>query len=99
CIVVSYMNTVSNKARNGFVKQIYDYYFPQELAPLTPPADFAERAAKYAGTYTFWRRNFSSIEKAFGLMGGTVDIIPTEENTLILTGLFAVLQMVEDRKV
>src|SRR5690606_16150008 len=31
-IFVSYMNTVSNKARNGFVKQIYDHYFPQELA-------------------------------------------------------------------
>ena len=94
-IFVSYMNTVSNKARNGFVKQIYDHYFPQELAPLTPPADFAGRAAKYAGTYTFWRRNFSSIEKAFGLMGGTVDIIPTEENTLIVTGPFAVRQYVE----
>src|SRR5690606_10076713 len=41
------------------------------------------------------RRNFSSIEKAFGLMGGTVDIIPTEENTLIVTGPFAVRQYVE----
>ena len=94
-IFVSYMNTVSNKARNGFVRQIYDHYFPQEVAPLTPPADFAGRAAKYAGTYTFWRRNFSSIEKAFGLMGGTVDIIPTEDNTLIVTGPFAVRQYVE----
>lgn len=94
-IFVSYMSTVSNAARNNFVKQIYDHYFPQPLEQLTPPSDFSERADKYAGSYTFWRRNISSIEKALGIMGGTIDVVPTEENTLMVTGLYHPRQFVE----
>lgn len=94
-IFVSYMTTVSNKARNHFVGQIYDHFFPQKVEPIEPPADFAERASKYAGTWTFWRRNVSTIEKMFGLMSGGVDVVPTENNTLLVTGPYAARQFVE----
>lgn len=94
-IFVSYMNTVSNKSRSNFVGQIYDHFFPQDVEPIEPPSDFAERADQYAGSWTFWRRNVSTIEKMFGLMSGGIDVVPTENNTLLVTGPFAVRQFVE----
>ncbi|MDN7125951.1 beta-lactamase family protein [Pseudidiomarina sp. 1APR75-33.1] len=94
-IFVSYMTTVSNAARNNFVGQIYDHFYPRDVEPVEPPADFADRAGKYAGKWTFWRRNVSTIEKMFGLMSNGIDVIPTEENTLLVTGPFAVRQFVE----
>lgn len=94
-IFVSYMTTVSNKARNNFVGQIYDHFFPDDVEPIEPPSDFAERAGKYAGSWTFWRRNVSTIEKMFGLLSGGIDVIPTENNTLLVTGPYAPRQFVE----
>jgi CubicO group peptidase (beta-lactamase class C family) len=94
-IFVSYMTTVSNAARNQFVKQIYNHFFPRELETLTPPSDFAERAGKYAGNYIFWRRNVSTIEKAFGLMSSGISVSPSADNTLIVAGPFGARQFVE----
>lgn len=94
-IFVSYMTTVSNAARNNFVGQIYNHYFPDDVEPVVPPSDFADRADKYAGKWTFWRRNISTIEKMFGLMSNGIDVVPTEDNTLMVTGPWAVRQFVE----
>lgn len=94
-IFVSYMTTTSNAARSDFVGLIYDHYFPAELEPIEPPEDFAERAHKYAGTWTFWRTNFSSVEKMFGLMSGGFDVVPTSENTLLVNGIEGPRQFVE----
>jgi hypothetical protein len=35
----------------GFEQAFVDHYFPQNLPALTPPADFAQRAASFAGSY------------------------------------------------
>ncbi|RUO39440.1 serine hydrolase [Pseudidiomarina aestuarii] len=94
-IFVSYMDTDSNAARNNFVGQIYDHYFDKPLEQIEPPSDFAERADQYAGNYTFWRRNVSTIEKAFGLMSGGIEVVPTEDNTLLVVGLYGPRQYVE----
>lgn len=94
-IFVSYQTTTDNQARNVFVKQFYDHYFPAEKETLTPPKDFASRADKYAGTYIFWRRNESTIEKAIGIFGGGTEIVPTENNTLLVAGIFPARQYVE----
>ncbi|MFP3398457.1 hypothetical protein SB749_19230, partial [Brevibacterium sp. SIMBA_078] len=40
-------------------------------------------------------RNVSSIEKALGIMGGSIDDVPTEDNTLMVTGLYHPRQFVE----
>jgi len=69
--------------RSAFAPAFYNEYFPQEQERPEPPADFAERAARYAGTYGFWRTNFSTIEKAFR-MTGVVQVAPTEEGTLVV---------------
>ena len=94
-VFVSYMTTVSGKARNAFVKQIYDHYFPEESQTITPPSDFSERADKYAGSYIFWRRNDSTIEKALGLFDGGTEVAPTADNTLLVAGVYGERQYVE----
>ena len=69
--------------RTTLQSALYDEFFPRQEAPPSPPEGFKERASKYAGTYGFWRSNFSTIEKAFGL-GSVVTLAPTADDTLVL---------------
>jgi CubicO group peptidase (beta-lactamase class C family) len=69
--------------RSMLFPAFYEEFFPREEEPPVPPSDFSERAGKYAGTYGFWRSNFSTIEKALGLSGG-VQVAPTTNNTLMV---------------
>ncbi|EKE79956.1 serine hydrolase domain-containing protein [Idiomarina xiamenensis] len=94
-IFVSYMTTTDSQARGAFIEQFYDHYFPYQDEKLTAPADFAERAGQYAGSYIFWRRNDSTIEKAMGLLSGGVSVTPTADNTLLVDGPFDARQYVE----
>jgi CubicO group peptidase (beta-lactamase class C family) len=69
--------------RSAVPTALYDEYYPRYEAAPVPPEDFKERAAKYAGTYRFWRGNFSKIEKAFGITS-VVQVAPSEDGTLIV---------------
>lgn len=80
---VSFSASGGSTVRSAFMVALYDEYFPREEAPPVPPEDFAERAGKYAGTYGFWRGNFSSIEKAFSI-GNVMQVAPTKDNTLLV---------------
>jgi CubicO group peptidase (beta-lactamase class C family) len=64
---VSFGSGGGSAVRSAFAPAFYDEFFPLAEAPPVAPPDFAERAGKYAGTYAFWRGNFSTIEKAFGV--------------------------------
>lgn len=64
------------------MQQIYDRYFPKKTPKVTPPDDFADRAGDCAGNYTFWCRNFSTIEKALASVNGGIDVVPIEDNPL-----------------
>lgn len=81
---VSFGGPGGSPVRSSFGTALYREFFPRDERPPVPQDDFAERAARYAGTYGFWRSNFSTIEKAMGLAGG-VTIAPTQDNTLILS--------------
>jgi CubicO group peptidase (beta-lactamase class C family) len=81
---VSFGGPGGSPVRSSFTAALYKEFFPREEAPPVPPDDFAERAVKYAGTYGFWRTNFSTIEKAMGIAFG-VQVAPTEDNTLIVS--------------
>lgn len=94
-IFVSYQTITGTKGRTEFIKTFYDHYYPEPLDDITPPSDFNERADKYAGTYVFWRRNFSTIEKAMGLAGGGFSVAPSGDNTLILSAFEEPVQLVE----
>ncbi|QIB65085.1 serine hydrolase domain-containing protein [Kineobactrum salinum] len=62
----------------------YDHFFPRDEARPVPPADFSERAARFAGNYAPWRASFTGFEKALG-MAFSFTVAPSENNTLIVT--------------
>jgi len=80
---VSFAASGGSAVRSEFAVALYDEYFPRDETPPVPPEDFAERAGKYAGSYGFWRGNFSKIEKAFSI-GSVVQVAPTKDNTLLV---------------
>jgi len=80
---VSFAGQGGSTVRSSLMPAFYQEFFPRDEEPPVPPEDFAERAGEYAGTYGFWRNNFSTIERAFGL-AGAVTIAATPDNTLIL---------------
>lgn len=94
-IFVSYQTYAGAQGRSEFINTFYDHYYPLPLEEITPPADFNERAGKYAGTYVFWRRNFSTLEKAMSLAGGGMSVAPSGDNTLIFSGFAEPRQFVE----
>lgn len=94
-IFVSYQTFTGTKGRSEFIRTFYDRYYPQPLETITPPSDFNERADRYAGTYSFWRRNFSTLEKAMGLASGGFSVVPSGENTLVFSGFEGPVQLVE----
>ena len=61
----------------------YDAFFPPVRANLTPPADFVERGAKYAGTYQPWRNSFTKVESLLRMAMAT-EVIVTPEGTLMI---------------
>jgi CubicO group peptidase (beta-lactamase class C family) len=82
---VSFAGPGGSAVRSSFAPAFYDKFFPREEAPPVPPEGFAERAGKYAGAYGFWRSNFSKIEKAMGIVGGSLQVAPTEDDTLVIS--------------
>lgn len=94
-IFISYQTITGTKGRTEFNKIFYNTYYPAELETIVPPEDFNERAQKYAGHYSFWRRNFSTLEKAMDLVNPGFTIAPSENNTLIFSGLETPIQLVE----
>lgn len=67
----------------AFVQGFYDEFFPREVPHIEPPADFFERAGKYAGTYNAWRNSFNGVEALARAITGTV-ITPMPDNTLMI---------------
>ena len=82
---VSFGGAGGSTVRSSFAREFYDKFFPRDEAPPVPPEGFAERAGKYAGAYGFWRSNFSKIEKAMGIAGGSLQVAPTEDDTLVIS--------------
>jgi len=80
-IFVSFGGPGGSTVRSAVTPALYREFFPRDEAPPTPPEDFSKRAERYAGTYAFWRANFSKIERAFGI-SDVVEVSPTENNTL-----------------
>jgi CubicO group peptidase (beta-lactamase class C family) len=70
-----------------FVRAFMNHYFPARLPVVTPPEDFASRAAKYAGHYRAIRHSHTRFEKVFALMGGAT-VAPTSKKTLVIPDIF-----------
>ena len=79
----SFSGPGAGQTAQAFVGAFYDEFFPPDVPVIEPPADFADRAAKYTGTFTSWRANFSDFESLLRGLGGTkVTALP--DNTLMI---------------
>lgn len=79
----SFTSSGGGAVRSSLFPAFYAQYFPREESRPEPPEDFAERAGRFAGTYGFWRSNFSKIEKALR-MSAAVEVAPGPDNTLVV---------------
>lgn len=84
---------------SGFHKAFFDHYFPAPaLEPLQPPADFTERAGRFAGSYRQTSFPSGSFLKVAGLMGGMkAEIRDSGDGALLITYDFSLLSGVEWR--
>ncbi|MDJ0657220.1 MAG: serine hydrolase domain-containing protein [Xanthomonadales bacterium] len=80
---VSFGGTGGSTVRTLFTGALYDQYFPSE--PVRPQASDGaeERAAKFAGTYGFWRTNFSTLEKLIR-SGTAIKVAPAADGAILL---------------
>jgi len=51
----------------GTMRAFFDHYYPAEVAPIEPPADFSERAGRFTGSYRVTESSYSDIGKVLGL--------------------------------
>lgn len=79
----SFTGSGGSAVRSSLFPAFYEQYFPREEDRPEPPEDFADRAGRYAGTYGFWRTNFSKIEKAVR-MSAAVQVTPGPDNSLVI---------------
>ncbi len=86
-LYVSYNSAgaAGNTVREDLLRAFMDRYFPGAEAPEPePPADFAERAARYVGEYHMARANFSTPEKLIVLLQA-LQVTATPDNHLVVS--------------
>jgi CubicO group peptidase (beta-lactamase class C family) len=87
-IFVSYNSEGGAELTNqhlGFQRAFFDHYYPAPaLDPLQAPADFAERAGRFVGSYKLTRSSYTTIEKVANLTGA-LKISNPGDGTLLFT--------------
>ena len=79
----------------GLQRAFFDHYYPAPaVEPLEPPADFAERAGRFEGSYRMTRSSYTTLEKFAGFFGG-VEIRNEGNGTLTFTTPWGEWQFVE----
>ena len=71
----------------GFQRAFFDHYYPAPaVEPIQPPADFAERADRFEGSYRLTRMAYTTLEKFMEFFGGgTVQVSDSGDGTLLWT--------------
>ena len=69
----------------GFQRAFFDHYYPAtEVEQIQPPADFAERASRFTGSYKSIRSAYTTFEKFGNLMSSAIEITDPGDGTLFL---------------
>jgi CubicO group peptidase (beta-lactamase class C family) len=81
----------------GFQRAFFDHYYPAPaVAPIHPPADFAERASRFAGSYRVSSSPSTTLIKIVELFGGyRMQISDPGDGTLLVTTSDGELRFVE----
>jgi len=68
----------------GFQRAFFDHYYPAApVEPLQPPADFAERASRFVGSYRSTEGSGTTAFKFVGLMD-SIEVIDPGDGTLLV---------------
>jgi len=70
-------------AVSTFQRAFVDHYFPKALPVITPPADFAQRAERFSGSYRMIRMSYTTPEKLGALVA--IDISADREGLTVGT--------------
>jgi CubicO group peptidase (beta-lactamase class C family) len=84
-VFVSYNSLESQLLPQAFLAAFLDHYYPERVTSLSAPADFAERAGHFAGSYRMNRASHTKGEKVLGLIE-YVAISATEDGRLLVNG-------------
>jgi CubicO group peptidase (beta-lactamase class C family) len=71
-------------ARRDLLRTFADRYYPAKLPSLKAPEGFAQRAAKYAGTYDGNRASYTRLDRVFGLASAGTRVAPTADGKLMI---------------
>ncbi len=70
----------------GFMRSFYNHYYPTPaVAPIDPPADFAERAARFTGSYRITQSAYTSLQKTLAPFIASAAISDPGDGTLLLS--------------
>ncbi|TFF84892.1 class C beta-lactamase-related serine hydrolase, partial [Candidatus Heimdallarchaeota archaeon] len=76
-----------SSARYNLFREFFDRYYPvPEVGPVTPPADFKDRAKKFTGYYHSMRNDYSSLMAAPNLIFTTYRIGVAKDGALLILG-------------
>lgn len=79
----------------GFQRAFFDHYYAAPaVAPIQPPADFAERAPRFVGSYRWLMGSRTTLMKIVGLFG-TVKLSDVGDGTLLLATPYGEWRVVE----
>jgi CubicO group peptidase (beta-lactamase class C family) len=97
-IFVSYNSEGGGNLTNqhfGFQRAFFDHYYPAPpVEPVAPPADFAERAGRFSGSYRVTRNAYTTFEKTAGLMT-EFKVADGGDGTLLLSTPYGDWRLVE----
>ena len=80
----------------GFQRAFFDHYYPAAgVEAIQHPADFAERADRFAGMYKLTRSSYTTLEKYLTLVGPKVEVKNPGDGTLLITTPYGDWRLVE----
>jgi hypothetical protein len=69
----------------AFQKEFFDHYYPAPAVdPIQPPADFAERAGRFVGSYRSTMRSYTTADK-IGALFGELTIRDSGDGALLIS--------------
>jgi hypothetical protein len=80
----------------GFQRAFFDHYYPAPaIEPIQPPADFAQRAGRFVGSYRPTMGTQTTYLKAGGLLGGALEIRDSGDGALLVNTPWGEWRLVE----
>jgi len=96
-VFVAYNSEIGelNTQHFGFQRAFFDHYYPAPAAePIQPPADYAERAGRFAGSYRSTQSAYTTLEKLGNLMS-PIEISDLGNGALLFTIYGLEMRLVE----